>query len=456
MPTDVEVEPEWRRAFAWVEATLGGRVVRAERQPRWRPAWFLDVERDGEVVPLYWRGDRGQGDVHEMFGLRKEADVLRVLEEHGVPVPHVYGYCEDPLGILMARCPGIADFHLAGAAEREQVADDFLRALARWHTIPPERFEAIGLERPRSARDQALLQLRVWEAGYRKVASAPAPLIELALRWLHDHVPATAGPTVLVQGDTGPGQFLFEHGRVTAVIDWEFCHLGDPMYDLALIRGRDISYPFGDLRQRFARYAELSGNELDLERLRYYCVLAMLTTPIGLYPALVYRPPGLDYAQYLAWNAVYSRVMVECLAEATGTELEAVELPVETPTPRSWIHDVVVDALRTEIAPNETDEFRRYRVESVALLADHLRFAERAGAAYDEADLDDAAVLLGGTRPDTRADTDVAVQELVLSADPGRDVELIRYFHRRAVRDEALLAPLLGELRETATLSPIG
>ena len=50
---------EWQRAFRWVEATIGGRLVAAHRQARWRPAWFLEVEREGERLPLYWRGDRG-------------------------------------------------------------------------------------------------------------------------------------------------------------------------------------------------------------------------------------------------------------------------------------------------------------------------------------------------------------------------------------------------------------
>src|SRR5262245_34280739 len=32
--------PEWQRAFARVEALVGGRVVASEKQERWRPAWF--------------------------------------------------------------------------------------------------------------------------------------------------------------------------------------------------------------------------------------------------------------------------------------------------------------------------------------------------------------------------------------------------------------------------------
>ena len=62
------VAPEWLAGFEWVEQQVGGRVVRAERQPRWRPAWFIDIERDGRVVPLYFRGERGETD-HVVYAL---------------------------------------------------------------------------------------------------------------------------------------------------------------------------------------------------------------------------------------------------------------------------------------------------------------------------------------------------------------------------------------------------
>jgi aminoglycoside phosphotransferase (APT) family kinase protein len=42
--------------------------------------------------------------------------------------------------------------------------------------------------------------------------------------------------TVLVHGDFGPQNMLFDltgSGRVTAVLDWEFAHLGQPIEDLA-------------------------------------------------------------------------------------------------------------------------------------------------------------------------------------------------------------------------------
>ena len=45
---------------------------------------------------------------------------------------------------------------------------------------------------------------------------------------------ATPGPS-LVQGDTGPGNFLHDGRRVTAFLDFELGHLGDPMEDLAWV-----------------------------------------------------------------------------------------------------------------------------------------------------------------------------------------------------------------------------
>ena len=111
-----QLEPHWQRAFAFVEKTLGGRIVRSGVHPRWRPAYYLDVEVDGEIVPLYFRGDRGDLD-HGVYTLEHEARVLIALERNGIPVPHVYGFCEDPLGIVMARVEGRPDLSTAETPE---------------------------------------------------------------------------------------------------------------------------------------------------------------------------------------------------------------------------------------------------------------------------------------------------------------------------------------------------
>ena len=39
---------EEQRIQAWIEEHVGGKVVRLERQNRWRPVWFADV---GTTLP---------------------------------------------------------------------------------------------------------------------------------------------------------------------------------------------------------------------------------------------------------------------------------------------------------------------------------------------------------------------------------------------------------------------
>jgi hypothetical protein len=43
---------ESARITEWLERDLGGRVIRIERQARWRPAWWVDLEREGGLLPL--------------------------------------------------------------------------------------------------------------------------------------------------------------------------------------------------------------------------------------------------------------------------------------------------------------------------------------------------------------------------------------------------------------------
>ena len=42
-------DPAIPRLEAWLAANVGGTVRRAERQPRWRPVWFVDVEQTGDA-----------------------------------------------------------------------------------------------------------------------------------------------------------------------------------------------------------------------------------------------------------------------------------------------------------------------------------------------------------------------------------------------------------------------
>lgn len=452
-------DDKWERLFRWVESVMGGKIIWKERQPRWRPAWYFDVQVGEHTVPLYFRGFRGRRDsrpsVYDRYPIEQEARLLQVLEAHGIPVPHVYGFCPDPKGILMERSPGKAEFHhIADAAEREALAREFMGILARTHRIPPKAFEAIGMPHPRTPEEQALNIVSAFEAEYRSTIRTPVPFLEFTLRWLHRNVPPEMGPTVLVQGDTGPGQFLFHNGKVSAIIDWEFAHLGHPMCDLAMIRARDLCYPFGDLRERFRLYSELADRPLDMRALRYYSVVAMSTTPLGTASIIESPPRSIDYAEYLSWYVLYSRAMVECLAEASGIPLDPVPLPEPHPTPRAVASEVILKNLREEQLPGIKDPYTAYRMSIAIRLVDYLRSADALGPATDALDLEDLGSLLG-RRPENLSKGNAELLDLIHTAGPERDAELIRYFHRHLVRWENMLKPAMGEMAVTGALSPI-
>ena len=447
---------EWKRAFAWIEDELGGRIVRAQRQARWRPAWFLDLERDGGTVPLYFRGDRAESD-HGAYALEHEMRVLQVLEGQEVPVPHVYGFCPEPRGILMERCPGRANLLTAtDDAERESVLDDYMEILARIHAIDPAAFEKIGLERPTSPQSLGLGDLDIWERGFRKNKCRPEPLIEFVIGWVRRNVPHERAKVSFLCADAG--QFLFENGRVTTVLDLELACFGDPAADLGGMRCRDLSEPLGDLTRAVHRYEAITGEPVDRSVIDYHTVRFSIVTPLATAHLVANPPPGLDFVQYLAWYLVYGRAPIDVIAREMQLELQPVEVPVAEPSRHSQGHDAMKAMLEghagAAVEERPDDEFAAYRFDAAQRVAEYLKRADRMGPALEADDLDDVAELLGH-RPDSWQRADGELEDLVLEADPALDGPLVAYFHRRMLRQEALIDPVMRELRG-ATIQRIG
>lgn len=434
--------PEWQRGFAWVERELGGRIVRAERHARWRPAWDLDLERDGRRFPLHWRGNRDL-DAASAAAIGHEARVLQVLEREDIPVPHVYGVCPDPLGIVMERSPGRANLATSDdPEERRAVLAHYVELLARMHAIDVAKFEAIGLERPRSARAVGLGDFARWQKGFRATKVRPEPLIEFGIRWIHDNVPPGRSRVCFLQGDAG--QFLFDRRRVTALLDFELAFLGDPAHDLGGLRTRDVSEPLGDLEAAYRQYEELTGEAIDRRALHYHTARFALVTPLATAAVVATPRPGLSFPQHLGWYLVYSRMTIETIAQVEEVELEAPEIPTrtgESSTPLGRVYDVLVAELGGEEGRGET-----FAVDTALRTALYLREVDRLGPRLESDDLDDVAGLLG-QRPANAAEADAELERFVASAPREAHPRLLRYFHRRCLRQEALLATAARELQ---------
>ena len=111
------------------------------------------------------------------------------------------------------------------------------------------------------------------------------------LHWLRQHAPRE-GRAAIVHGDYRVGNFLQSNGHITAILDWELVHLGDPHEDLAWAGLRVFaggSSRIGGLVERdmfYARYTQRTGFTLKREVLHFYEVLGLFKSAAMLVGAV--------------------------------------------------------------------------------------------------------------------------------------------------------------------------
>jgi aminoglycoside phosphotransferase (APT) family kinase protein len=109
----------------------------------------------------------------------------------------------------------------------------------------------------------------------------PYPLAEWGLRWLRDHAPV-APHVAIVHGDYRTGNFLEQGGVITAILDWELVHLGDPHEDLGWASlpmykgGSPYICRLAEPEWFYRRYGEQVGFTVDMGSVHYYQVFNFL------------------------------------------------------------------------------------------------------------------------------------------------------------------------------------
>lgn len=437
------------RFLAWASEAVAGRVLRCERQGErrsgGRPAFFIDFERDGKKLATYARMARGDGtESGSAFGIEREYNVLEGLNEQGLRVPALHGLCRDPLGMLMENVAGEFDYTtLTPGAERDALDRDFLREIHRLHEIPVAFWVKRGFTAPTTKQETALADLSKWERGYERHTRTPVPLCEFATRWLHRNVPEAPERLAMIQGDTGPGQFIFEGAALRAIIDWEFAHIADPVLDLAQIRTRDFYNPGGYMTAWMQTYAELSGAPIDLPRLRYYTVKSMLVTPLALAGICQHMVARTDHAEWYAQDVTYKRATAEALAEAIGVDLERPDLPTDRKSAADPLFEILEDNIAVEHRDEMPDGYAVYRLDLTRRLARHLRNVQNYGAALDALEAEDRAATLDAT-PGSEAASERALLDCIHAQEKSDEPKLVAYLYRRSLREEALWKGALG------------
>jgi aminoglycoside phosphotransferase (APT) family kinase protein len=434
-----------------IEDLTGGRVTAMERQPRHRPAWFVDVDCGGEHLGIYARGERGS-DVQPFPELRREADILQILEAHGIPVPHVYGMCEAPETIIMQSLKGSRDVSEAGSDEtRREIARRYIEILAQMHAIPVEPFVEQGLTRPVGAVEVGLAGLEAYLPLYLRRKVRPEPLIEFAMSWLRRNVPANREQASFVAFDAG--QFLFSEDRLEAIYDLEYALIGDPMADLATMALREPIEPMGDDIGSLCRYyAELTGESLDVPAIRFHQVVFSVVAMMQFAGALADPAPGDPHDVYLSWWIYMRRCLILTLSKCIG--LEKVE--VEMPEPRSKALTPLTTLLEDSIRAQPTSDAhqkaaRRASLGLVTFLAEFERFSPE----VDRIACEEAAPLLGECCSE-RAELEMRLESFVATATPADDERLLRLFARDDERQRiAYRASPTGQSADFARLVEI-
>jgi aminoglycoside phosphotransferase (APT) family kinase protein len=446
---------------SWIEEVGGARVVLADRMPGGarKEAWFIDLAGPDETVtPCFLRYDRSDPALtKDPWTLHREATVYLALQDGPVPVPRVLGVHPVHQAMLSERVEGGTWFsRIDDPVEAVATAQDFMTKLAALHSLDATSLELPAFPTVTTIAGAVLAELDEWDGVLAARGGTPDPALVFSLRWLRDNIPSYDGPPVLVQGDTGPGNFMYAGGRVTAVVDWELAHLGDPMDDIAWLSLRSTQEPFTHFPTRLREYVELSGNVVDEARVRYYQVMAETKLQV-----MSHRGPrddaddssggqgggGSDVGNGFIYQVLHRRLWLEALAAANGQELAAAERPrARDARDNDWMFDAVLTQLRDVIVPRTTDTLAQARGKGVARIIKYLARVDTYGPYYEECELQDLATLLG-RRPDSvlsgRADAAAAVTAGTVSEE-----DFLLTLSRRIARETELARPSMGVLAD--------
>lgn len=210
---------------------------------------------------------------------RDEAELLRVVHDAGVPVPGVlaehFASDDQPAYFVMDFLEGetiprklLRDERFETA--RQHLGPQVASALARVHSVAADKVGFLG---PAMTPETSLSAL----ATAVRTCGVESPVLELAIGWLHENAPAATDP-VLVHGDVRNGNLMVTEDGLSAVLDWELAHIGQPAEDLGWFCVRAWRFGnddkpaggFCDRAQLLESYALAGGRPVSEEELRFW------------------------------------------------------------------------------------------------------------------------------------------------------------------------------------------
>ncbi|MGE4431535.1 MAG: phosphotransferase family protein [Sphingobium sp.] len=221
-----------------------------------------------------------------------EFHVIDRLHALGLAVPPPLAVESDPSFFgqpvaLTGWLPGAAASNTQGmvmSAEHSVAARELAAFLGQLHAIDPQAAGlSLGENGSMSARDFILADIERSEKSWQRRSHAASPILLSAYAWLKANIPDLSGPDLsgpglsdfaprIVHGDAGLHNIMIHDGRISAMLDWELTHLGDPVEDLAYCRTWvDQVLPWEEFLDIYYLHG---GPEYRPERQGFYGVLA--------------------------------------------------------------------------------------------------------------------------------------------------------------------------------------
>ena len=223
----------------------------------------------------------GGGVIHQdTLSLEHEFQVLEAALEADVKVPRPVAYLGE-LGGREAFAMELVEGETIGRRIVRKpppgLATQLAEEVAKIHAIPPDRLPFLGsgdvLERFEHELDSV---------------GEPHPAIEYGLWWLREHRPEPL-PDVVSHGDFRIGNVVVSERGLEYLLDWEFAHLADPREDVSwpVVRAWRFGADdrrlggVGEVAPYLARYAELTGREIEEADLMWWEVLGNVKWATG-------------------------------------------------------------------------------------------------------------------------------------------------------------------------------
>jgi aminoglycoside phosphotransferase (APT) family kinase protein len=404
-------------------------------------AWDVDGA-SGEA--WFLRADAEPPGAHEHYTLRREAEIYRAVHAIGLPSPAVIGVHPHLEAVLLERAEGVAAFARLDETSKTSIIDDMTPWLAKLHAANPDDFEMPSIATASTIVESVHGELDIWESRL-EMSGIPDPILTACFMWLRDNVPDTGSePPCIVQADTGPGNFLHDGTKVTAFLDFELGHLGDPMEDIAWVGTRNSQEPVPDFERFIQHYAAATGTEPDRDRIRYHEFFAELRIAVLGTERTGNFNLDAEHGNRLIYGALHRRLTVEALAGAMGVPMPEVELSDLVDSDDTFFFDAALHQMRHTIGPHVADPYAARLHKGLARVLKYLREVDRSGGRHEQAELDDLEALLGH-RPDLIATGSAELLDRVRKREISAE-DLLAYAAGQVARQTQLVGPAMGVL----------